>query len=344
MAISIKTIADECGVSRQAVSNALAGKGRLSPGTRQRIVAVAQELGYRPNSIARTMQSGKFGCVALLMSTDGGRSWMADELLAGIHDELARHDMHLTIARLPDEQFVNDGLVPKLLREWSCDGVLINYIADVPESLVQLIENYHIPSIWLNIRREYDCVHPADFEGAYQATRHLQEQGHRRIAFVEYSFGGGRPHYSIGDRIGGYERAMHEARLQPQTIRNPQRLWYSAFVSYSKGWLQQPDRPTAVLTYSEAETMAVVQASTQLGWAMPRDLSLVTFYRSNPLSYCFGLSYWALPENDMGRIGVQMLQQKIKNPVVPLAPRALPLHYIAGQTVQPLQRTLLSPN
>jgi len=338
MPASIKTIAEQCQVSRQAVSNALTGKGRLAPQTRQRILEVAREVGYRPNSIARTMQSGRFGSVALLMGTNGGSNWLPDALLAGIHDELARHDYHLTLARLPDEKLVSEGFVPKLLREWACDGVLINYIYDVPTRLINLIADYKIPSIWLNLRRDADCVHPADVDAAYDATRHLLSLQHRKIAFVDYTSGGAALHYSVQDRRTGYAAAMQQAGCKTHIIENKQAVPPEELIALSRQWLGQTQRPTAVLAYSEAETVSVTQAALSLGLKIPEDLSLLTFHWGGVVLMTMQTHYMYLPEYQMGEAAVQMLLQKIESPSTVLQPRALPCPLMPGQTIVPLHR------
>lgn len=335
MPVSIKTIAEECGVSRQAVSNALTDKGRLAPETRERIVQVARELGYRPNSIARTMQSGRFGSIALLLSTKDGHSWMPDPLLAGIHDELARHDLHLTVARLPDEKLVSAGLVPKLLREWACDGVLINYIYEVPSRLVSMIEEYNIPCIWINMRREADCVHPDDFQAAYDATRHLLDLGHRNIGFVDYRFGSAAQHYSIHDRRGGYETALHEAGCQTHVIGNTSARPMEELFDLSVAWLGQPNRPTAVVAYGDAEAVAITTAAMSLGLRLPHDLSLIAFHWGGVAITCLGTTLMAMPAYQMGETAVQMLLRKIDDPSLVLPPQALPYGSMAGHTVGP---------
>jgi len=134
MATTLKVIAEAAGVSIPVVSQVLNSKGqRFRPETRRRVRQAAERLGYRPNNSARAMATGRLGCAALVLSTQGYRSTLPAELLRGIDEELARHNMHLTIARLPDEKLTREGYVPKILREWLSDGLLINYTSDIPD-------------------------------------------------------------------------------------------------------------------------------------------------------------------------------------------------------------------
>src|SRR4028118_814127 len=210
MSATQQQIAEALGVSRQAVSFALSGGGTLSQETRAQIIKAATEMGYRPNHSARAMRSGRFDYIALLLSTQTNRTYLPGELFRGILEELALHDLHLNVTRLPDEKLSDQSFVPKIMRELMVDGLLIDYIFNVPEHLIKMIEQHQIPSIWINSQRENDCVYPDDYQGAYKATRHLLGLGHRCIAYVQHPH---NMHYSARERRRGYEQAMSEANL-----------------------------------------------------------------------------------------------------------------------------------
>jgi LacI family transcriptional regulator len=188
-----KDVALLAGVKQPTVSLALNGAKsgtRISEATRQRIVQAAAELGYRPNSSARAMKSGRFGSVAVLTSVNSARGHIQTAMLNGIHGELAANGQHLMLMKAPDESLTDEYVMPRLLQEWTVDGLLVglnqevNEEAAAPPRMVEIIERYHIPSIWLNVVREWDCVRPDDDQGGYDATRHLLALGHRRIAYV----------------------------------------------------------------------------------------------------------------------------------------------------------------
>src|SRR4051794_31301183 len=105
--VTLADIAAEGGVDRRTVSRVLCNKaaeGGISVELAERIAIKARELNYIPNSFARAVREGKFNGAALLMSTVEGRSYLPSRLLDGIHDGLAEADMHLTVAKVPDEK------------------------------------------------------------------------------------------------------------------------------------------------------------------------------------------------------------------------------------------------
>src|SRR4051794_17942945 len=118
MSVGIKEIAQLTGLSVPTVGNVLGRSGaRYSEDTRRRVLEAARELGYRPNSSARAMRQGRFGCAALILtrSRQQTHSYIPNRLLDGIDDELALHDMHLTVSRLTDEELSAVDFVPKVL-------------------------------------------------------------------------------------------------------------------------------------------------------------------------------------------------------------------------------------
>jgi LacI family transcriptional regulator len=336
--ITMKDIATHAGVSRATVGFVLSGKEspvRISEETKRRVQDAATALRYRPNGVARAMRSGRFGSVALVLSTVRTRSLIPIPLLDGIHDALAKNDMLLVLTRMPDEKLTSEGFVPKILRESSSDGLIINYNANIPHAMLELIRTHHIPAVWVNSKQPSSCVYPDDFRGMQEAVRILHDRGHRRIAYVDFSTSA---HYSSEDRANGYSLQMHEFGLEVQLIR-PQHShdWkLPVKVAHLLPHLTAPDRPTAILTYTPQNIAPVMLAAHEAGLHVPQDVSVITV--AEFLQPHFGMVFdtMVLPEYAMGERAVEMLLQLIENPDTLPAPEALPLTYGQGETVRTL--------
>jgi DNA-binding LacI/PurR family transcriptional regulator len=266
MNITQKDIAAKLGVSNQLVSYALNGTGTVSDQMRQRIVATATELGYRPNTSARVMKTGRFGCIGILMSTIRNRSALQSLLMEGIHDELALHDQHLMLVKSPDEPLTDEAAMPRLLREWMVDGLLVAFNLSTPPGMIETIRRHNIPSIWLNSDQEINCVRPNDEAAGYDAARHLQELGHRRIAYVTNTKS---RHYSVAHRESGYRRAMREAGLKAQVLKIDTDEPRAQQLEISLRWLTRPTRPTAMIFYSTDMALIAFYAAERLGLRIP---------------------------------------------------------------------------
>jgi LacI family transcriptional regulator len=347
--MSLKEIARVTGLSVPTVGNVLGRSGaRYSAETRRKVLEAARQLGYKPNSSARAMRQGRSGCAALILSRShpASHSHVPVGLLDGIDDELALHNIHLTISRLSDEELTSDDVMPKVLREYLADGMIVNYTHEIPPAMLELIHAHHTPAVWLNAKLPEDCVYPDDFAAARDATAKLIALGHRRIAYVQFIgpwIDGAtfeqtlaRMHYSVADRRDGYLAAMREAGLGPQLAH------LDRFVPHPQQWaaaerlLSSPaDRPTALLLYSDMDLSLVMSVAAAVGLSVPGDLSVLAFYPEEPWVAGKRVSVVPVPTRELGRRAVRMLLQKVQAPDAPCPAEAVSYAARLGETVVP---------
>ncbi len=312
---------------------------RFRKETQERVLEAARELGYRPNAAARAMSTGRFGVVALLLSTDQGRSFLPDELLNGIHDAAAEGGFHLNISKLPDAKLTDEGFVPRILREWMVDGLLINYTDRIPGELIRLVRENQIPSVWINSKMEADCVRPDDFDAAREATKRLLELGHRRIAYADLVHGNaelGEAHYSVSDRQAGYEAALAGAEATGRIVRRERHLCAKEKMPVMCELLTGDERPTAILSYGWVEALTALIAAREVGLRVPEDLSIACIATGHIDDFAgIRLSAVRLPEEQVGSRAGEMLIEKIDRPTTPLPPVALPGRWLDGDTAGP---------
>ena len=333
--VTLKRIAEHCGLSLQTVGAVLGSRAHLfRPETRERVLRSAAQLGYRPNSAAKAMRSGRFGCAALVLSDNPWRSTLFREQVAGMDQALAADGMHLAHALMPDHDLREHGRVPKILGELMADSLLINYNTGVPAALERVMAKHRLPAIWMNVRRARDCVHPDDAGAGHLATAHLLALGHRRIAYVDYchATGQGDQHYSAADRQAGYAQAMRAAGLAPRIIGAAHQLGHGEYLPTVRAWLAAADRPTALVTYCGREAGAALYAAALLGIAVPRELSIVAI-DDRPVDPCgVQLTTVLLPRYDLGRVAVELLLERIAAPARALPPRCLPVRLEPGMS------------
>jgi LacI family transcriptional regulator len=285
------------------------------------------------------MKTGRFGSVAVLTSVNPARGHVQTAMLNGIHDELAANGQHLMLMKAPDESLTDEYVMPRLLQEWTVDGLLVGLNQEVddeaaaPPRMVEIIERYQIPSIWLNVVREWDCVRPDDDQGGYAAARHLLELGHRRIAYVEPPRRERHTnHYSRQHRKEGYERAMREAGLAPQVLLHDADAERRQQLEVACSFLAAPSRPTAMIFYWSASAVMAFQAAQMLGVTIPEELSLVAI-NDQPVQHPLAtLDTFEIPFRQLGHLAVQQLMRKIQQPDEFLPPRAVPLTFVRGET------------
>jgi len=334
---TLKDIATQVGVSEMTVSRALRGTGRMSEATRERIHRAASQLQYRPNAAARSMAQQRFGNVDLLLSSHLSTSLLPSQLLDAMHDVLARRELALTITRLPDEKLTDAGYMPRILRELAADGMLINYNAAIPQRMIDLIEQHHLPSVWLNSKRDHDAVYPDDLAAARSLTRRMLELGHRRVLYVDFTHGPEQTwqHYSGIDRRAGYEQAMRGAGLTPHHLGEPAMRTDQRMMTSLIAALTAPDRPTAVIAYSAMEGRAAVAASIAAGLDMPEHISIACFADRVLQDLGPRMATMVIPHQAMGEAAVDMLITKINDGGQAIRPCAVPFELQPAQTLGP---------
>ena len=289
--VTLQTIADHVGVSRMTVSNAFSRPDQLSARLRERILAVAEQLGYvGPDPTARALASGTAGTVGLLMSDTYAYS-LTDEVamtfIAAISDELAPTGLALTLLSAAPRE----GIIPA--RDVAVDGALV-YSCDMTSPAVGWLMRRRLPVVFVDQppASGIASINVDDRGGARAAAQHVLDLGHRRVGIVTSSFGG---QYGIVDdpraatlaygesqRMLGWLYGLDAAGVTPCVIRLPHQDPHEIGYSAGQALLAQPQRPTAI-RFSDAIAGGVIRAAQHAGLIVPDDVSVVGF-DDNPIA------------------------------------------------------------
>ena len=217
--ITLKELAARCGVSIATISNILNGKSNVSDATKERVLKVIEETGYKPNYMARTLRARKTNTVGLII--DDISAFSSPNLIEGVLDELEAKGYKAIIETLrlyskwdnkPDSteyakavrESVDEMLSIKV------DGII--FIAAHAHDIEYFSKDLEIPIV-IAYAYQTDNSIPTikidDFESSYIMTKHLIEKGHKKIAII----GGGVNDRHEQDRLQGFEKAMTEAAL-----------------------------------------------------------------------------------------------------------------------------------
>jgi LacI family transcriptional regulator len=335
--VTLKQVAELANVDAGTASRVLNRKAEhagIGGERARRVHQAAQQLGYRPNAFARSIRTGRFGQIGLVMSHWAARSVLPPRLLGGVQLALAERDLNLLVTALPDEKLTSEGYVPRLLRELTADGLLINYNAAIPARMIELIEAHHLPSIWLNTKRDHDAVYPDDWQASADVTRRVLALGHRRVAYIDLDTetGEGFHHYSAEDRWAAHRHVMLDAGLEARHIG---RATPGGWFPYLKSLLTGADAPTAFVCYTAVNARTAMGAAYQAQVRVPEDVSIVCF--ADRVEYELGraVATMLLPEEQMGRQAVGMLLEKIDEPHRKLPAKAIAFGFEQGRTLAP---------
>jgi DNA-binding LacI/PurR family transcriptional regulator len=284
--VTLQTIADHVGVSRMTVSNAFSRPNQLSGELRDKILAVAEELGYAgPDPMARALSSGMAGSVGLLMSDTLAYS-LTDEiamaLLAAIAEELAPTGLALSLVSAAEQGDV----VPA--RDVAMDGALV-YSCDPKSSAVSWLLRRRIPLVFVDQAPApgIPSVNIADRAGATAAAQHLLDLGHRRVAIASTGVRGrfgvlpDPMKTTIGNterqRLQGWLDPLIAAGLAPLVVRAPHGDPYEMGQRAAQTIIDADDKVTAVLCLSDAMARGVIAGLGIAGRRVPEDVSIVGF-------------------------------------------------------------------
>jgi LacI family transcriptional regulator, galactose operon repressor len=269
---TIYDVARLAGVSTATVSRALNGTGQIAPATRATIDAAVEQLGYHPNTVARSLVTKSTQTIALLLPDITNPFYAA--LVSGIQRRVLEtgHTMLLCTTESDperEEQYLN------LLRAKQVDGVLVDGLVLPPDTIARFVRN-GLPIVCLD--RDVDSttvplVQVDNRLGARMATEHLLSLGHRRIGHIA-----GAPELGISEeRIAGYRDALAAAGLEPE----PQLLAVGMFTEEggceAMGALLETTELTAVFAANDLSAIGAVSAIVESGRRVPDDVSVVGF-------------------------------------------------------------------
>lgn len=186
---TLRDIALACGVSVPTVSKVLNGRGTVSVETKRRILDAAERLDFRPNGLAKAFASGRSLTVGIL--AQNATSAVASRVIAGVADELSRHDIAILIYDDHDDpsgvhNYRSRGENIRTLQSRRVDGVLV--ISDGNDSIVESVSSSFscpVVNVYSLSKNPSDtCFVPDDERAGFTAARHLLDSGRTRIAHV----------------------------------------------------------------------------------------------------------------------------------------------------------------
>jgi LacI family transcriptional regulator len=310
---TIKDVAERSGTSITTVShvlNEVPGK-RVSAETRQRVRRAAQDLGYRPNQLAkglRTQRSQTIGFISDHVLTTP----FASRMIAGVQHAAAEAGSLVLLVNSEGDPELGDAQVDALL-ERQVDGIVYatvyHKLITPPAGLRQA------PAVLLDARSTsgtISSVVPDEQAGARAATEELLAAGHRRIGFVNNEED--IPAQLL--RLAGYQDALaaYDVAIEPSLEVREYPAAYGGYAGALR-LLQSDDRPTALFCATDWMAMGAYQACQDLELRIPDDVSIVGFDDHELVAGSLrpGLTTMALPHYGMGHWAVLALLRQIDN-------------------------------
>lgn len=331
---TIYNVAYAANVSLATVSRTLNNPQKVKPETRDRVLRVIKDLGYKPNAFAKGLASKKSTTVAVIVP-DMTRASVA-EMVNGIALEARKYNYSLLLYVQKDERQEESEMLKEIVAS-QVDGMLYlnDEINEAQYTLLNVIQDeYKVPIVLANTLYPYDnklvtvCIDY--YKAAYEVTNRLINEGRKHIYLLTTA-----RKYMVNDlKEEGYLKAMKEARLNPNIVRT------SGDISVNTPHFQELFKDSAtpidgVVAVRDSIAVSFINTMIEKGKRIPEDISVFGFQNTKYASLCRPkLSCVDIPINEIGVKAMALLKHEIDGEINEVKFNVLPHSIIARQTTK----------
>lgn len=309
MPVTIYDIAKKAGVSIATVSRVFNNSANVSDKAKNKVLSVADELGYHPQAFAQGLASRKSNTVMIVVPVISNYFFM--EVLGGVQDKLSEMNYELSIFNISPTKDIEEQVEHVLKRRWA-EGYLFVSI-HLQDKSWEKLRKYNVPITLVDENYEgFDSVSVDNAQGAYRAAKCLFSKGYKKVAMLS-ALASSKP---IRERIEGYKKALNEFDLPfdaslvvtGDTMNRDgftERAGYEAMMKM----LAMNPAPEACFCASDIQAVGALKAMQDTGSYIP-----IIGYDDIELAEYMGLSTIRQPMRDMGFFATQTLIDRMNNP------------------------------
>jgi LacI family transcriptional regulator len=306
---TIKDVALRAETSVASVSRALAGQPGVSEAMRRRVLLAAEELGYRPDEVARSLRRRQTNLIGLVVSTI--ENVFFTEVARAAERTALSHGYNLLISST-DELLDREESSIAVLHQQLVAGIVL---APAPGDLAgrDYLASSQTPIVLIN-REPDDAPFPSvradDEPAAFACVRWMIDQGRTRIAVIA-----GLPNISTTrDRLAGYRRALNSASLiEDPDFVVPGHASVEGGYDAARDLMNRAAPPDAIFVHNNVMLSGAMLALQDLGIRWPNQVDVAGFGAfSEARLYAPPLTVIAQPAYEMGRVAIELLVDRIR--------------------------------
>jgi LacI family transcriptional regulator len=313
---TLKDIADRAGVSVSTVSRVVNQSKPVDPATEKRVNEAIAKLGYRPNLLARSFRVKTTHTIGLVVP-DNSNPFFAE--LARVIEDAGFEQGYSVILCNSDLSEAKQSAYVDVLLAKQVDGILLTSTGLIPgqdtDLLLTRIQQAGVPCVVLDRDlgdEPIDHVLVDNHEGGYFAGRYVLEHGHRKVACVV----GPNDLTPSAGRIAGFRRALAEAGItlpSQAVVRGNGR--HDGGARAVERLLAGGAEFTAIFAFNDEMAIGVIGSLQRAGLHVPNDISVIGFDDIPYAAAVFpAVTTIAQPIADMGKLGLTMLLERIRQP------------------------------
>ena len=334
--ITIIDVAKAAGVHPSTVSRVLNGSGDLNllPATRQRVIAAAARLGYRPSALARSLRLQRTFTLGMLVPNIDNP--LFPPIIKGVEETARSRGYNLVLCNTEDSSEREDEYL-RVLRERQVDGIVIAS-SFMPDATIAELRRDRFPFVLVNrgSRGPDDLVVLVDNDmGTAEAIGHLVDLGHSRIGIVA----GPQTTMTGHQRLAAAKAALRERgiRLESALVSVAEAFSEEAGYRAARRLIQGGAPPTAIFCANDLVVLGTLRAAREAGLECPDQISLVGF---NDISFAdlFAppLTTVHVPQRELGELAAGLILAEIEQQPIPVRRIVLDVHLvIRGSTAAP---------
>jgi DNA-binding LacI/PurR family transcriptional regulator len=310
--VTIKDIAKQLGVSVATVSRALRDLPDIHPDTKKLVLDLAKELDYQPNVLATSLVKSKTKTLGLIVPDLG--YYFFSTVVKAVEDAAIAAGYSLLIAQT-QESFDRELTNIQNLSRSQVEGIIISLSREtINFDHLTRLQRRGIPLVFF----DRDCeeidaskVMVDNEQSAYEAVKHLIENGCKRIAFLA-----GPKNVSVSNqRRMGYSRALQEAGIKSDSsLIIHSDYFQDSAIAKTHQLMKETNRPDGILVVSDRLAIGVLIALRELNISVPEEVKMVSF-NNEPICSVVSptISSISQPLEEIGRLSVELLLEQIEN-------------------------------
>lgn len=306
---TIKDVAKKAGVSIATVSRVINKLGYVSDETEKKVFEAVKELNYQPNLLGRNLRFGNTKKILVLIPSISHQFY--SKVVSAIENRVTKDGYTVMVCMTHMDPKIEHNCV-EMLRSKFVDGIIFFAANMTSSQMTALADKFPAVQCAEYLQGSHTSTVSIDAEKAsYDATKHLIDRGHSKIAF----FSSKEEYTSALQKESGYIKALSAAG-----IKAPRKYIFYDSYSYDSGkrlvniLLGEKDRPTAIFAISDSVAIGAIKELHEKGFYVPEDISVMGFDDTS-ISKRFipAITTISQPQKEMGFTAAKLLIKKIQN-------------------------------
>lgn len=301
---TIVDVAHRAGVSKSLVSLVMRGAPNVSEESRLAVLKAVEELGYRPNAMARSLARRRSYVIGVLLSDLHNPFFTS--VIDGISAAAQEHD-YRALFNTGNRSKTGEAVAIETLLQLRAEGLILAGTVVDEETIDRVAADAHVVlASRTSPSKLADTVATDDLAGAGLAVDHLVELGHRRVAHITGGAGAGAP-----ERLDGFLRRMAEHQLEDGAVVAEGDYTEEGGIAGMEHVLSSPHPPTSVFVANDQAALGALRVLSAAGMRVPQDMSVIG-YDDTHLAAFEHIALTSVHQEavEMGREAVRLLLER----------------------------------